>query len=148
MMNVGAEWRDVVCPGNTTEKCLSQMHGSEVLVVCVCKPGYFGEKCQLLWNPCDGPQPASQGVTIVSAPHKSKKKDEGAVCVNEGVCHPVYLHGTKGSYTLDYMCDCLPGYTGKNCEVMISHDFTIRFLFAHDEVNVHCSPAKKVFFPQ
>ena len=125
----GTEWQDVVCPGNTTERCLSQNINSNVFVTCVCKPGYFGEKCQHLWNPCDGPQEITENF------HEQRKKHKVEVCENDGVCSPIYLNGKNGSHALDYRCDCRAGYTGRNCEVRkLTRPLVISLIFSDFQI--------------
>ncbi|KAJ6667326.1 hypothetical protein lerEdw1_017304 [Lerista edwardsae] len=57
------------------------------LHVCRCRPGFSGQKCEININKC------------------SRNP-----CSNGGSCHDLVA-------THDYRCTCLPGYTGRNCDV-------------------------------
>ena len=40
------------CAKQTTQKCKSELQNGEFVVECLCKPGFYGSRCQYAVNPC------------------------------------------------------------------------------------------------
>ncbi|XP_071853924.1 uncharacterized protein [Apostichopus japonicus] len=110
------------------------------IFVCLCDPGYTGDRCQELFNPGTGSQclsePCQNGATcfdvsanytcLCSTGYTGRNCNElepidpceDRPCENQGTC--VVLSLTAGSY----ICLCVQGFTGSNCEADTMVDVT------------------------
>lgn len=110
---------ECICPtGYTGNQCETDLcdsitcknGGKCVRGGCVCPKLYSGEFCESLSDPCRGVRcPNGRCVDGVCLDPCYDKP-----CLNRATCY-IKSDGT------DYFCQCLPKYTGKNCESSIVH---------------------------
>ncbi|VDP23638.1 unnamed protein product [Soboliphyme baturini] len=95
---------------------------------CLCRFGYTGERCDIVWNPCEGNdnlcrnggtcKPFYFGLykclcpTGWSGPHCEVNIDD---CAEQ----PCALNATCHDLVNDFSCDCPRGFTGKRCETKV-----------------------------
>ncbi|XP_037922099.1 sushi, von Willebrand factor type A, EGF and pentraxin domain-containing protein 1-like isoform X3 [Hermetia illucens] len=118
---------------------------------CKCPPGIIGKRCHL--RPCDY-LPCHKNAICIDLPHfpatqesymckcpiglrgydcaQSHNPCDVRPCRNNGVCTPKALR-VVGSSDLneekyrEYTCKCPPYFYGKNCEILVTPDFYMKF---------------------
>ncbi|PFX22302.1 Protocadherin Fat 4 [Stylophora pistillata] len=89
--------------------------------ICVCKPGYRGERCEISEKGCSS-KPCKNGATCLDRDHSYKclcpAGFNGPTCasdIDECANKPCKNDGKCENLAGSYQCHCKPGYLGKNC---------------------------------
>lgn len=95
------------CAANKVCENLPHLPANKSSYICKCQPGYRGENCDEIDNPCDR-----------------------RPCRNNGVCKPTLLsRGPQHDYKLydKFTCQCPVYMYGPHCDQLVTPDFVLEF---------------------